>query len=280
MRSSPYLLAGAFALGVVVDRGLGCGNDKTSPPTAGSSTAPAVVALFVNDAPVAQLQAAQLASWPRLDTLVPSEARKLGTWERVSLQAGRPTPTDLQRPSSLYPDMVPAIFPGDGGAPAFGMFDPVELARRGAPAFRQDHLQSVRITIASGGTRGQNDDGGGAAADPTKLVVTVKTPSGTTTLTGDKIVALPREPMPGSPDQHGWRLATLLDAAGVTAYDRLVLADTAGTSLILDKADLVDAIPFVRLNKQGALRFRVFKKTGTGWSSSGDLRGLISIEAK
>jgi hypothetical protein len=280
MRTSPYLLAGAFVLGVAVDRGIGCGSDKTSPPAAGSGSAPAVVALFVNDAPVAQLQAAQLASWPRLDTLVPPEARKLGTWERVSLQAARPTPTDIQRPSSLYPDMVPAIFPGDGGAPAFGMFDPVELARRGAPAFREDHLQAVRITMATGGSRGQNDDGGGAAADPTKLVVTVKTPAGTTTLTGDKIVALPREPMPGSPDQRGWRLAALLEAAGVKAYDHLVLADTAGTSLVLDKADLVDAIPFVRLNKQGALRFRVFKKTGTGWSSSGDLRGLISIEAR
>jgi hypothetical protein len=280
MRTSPYLLVGAFALGVAVDRGLGCGSDKTSPPAGGSGSAPAGVAVFVNDAPVAQLQAAQLASWPRLDTLVPSEARKLGTWERVSLQAARPTPTDIQRPSSLYPDMVPAIFPGDGGAPAFGMFDPVELARRGAPAFRQDHLQAVRITVASGGNRGQNDDGGGAAADPTKLAVTVKTTAGTTTLTGDKIVALPREPMPGSPDQRGWRLAALLEAAGVKAYDHLVLADTAGTSLVLDKTDLVDAIPFVRLNKQGALRFRVFKKTGSGWSSSGDLRGLISIEAK
>jgi len=51
--------------------------------------------------------------------------------------------------------------------------------------------------------------------------------------------------------------------------------------LLLDKKDLDDnTIPFIKLNKQGSLRFRVLKKAGEGWNTSGDLRGLTVIEAK
>ena len=216
-----------------------------------------------------------------LDTLVPGDARKLGTWELVTVQTARPKPSELAHPSSNYPDMVPAIFPGDGGAPAFGMFDAVELAKKGKAALREDHVSAIRIKVAQGGNRGQNDDGGGAAADPTKLVVTVKTKAGTTTLTGEKLLALPREGTPGNPDQKGWRLTALLDAAGVKAYDHLVLTDASGTNLLLDRKDISDtSVPFIKLNKQGSLRLRVWKKAGDGWNGAGDLRGLAAIEAR
>src|SRR5215510_14478077 len=133
--------------------------------------------------------------------------------------------------------MVPAIFPGEGYRPAFGMFDPVELARRGKPAMREDNLKAIRIKFSRSATRGQNDDGGGGGSDPTALVLTVTSPTATAKLTGDKLLALPREPMPGNPDQKGWRLAALLDAAGVKTYERLLLTGEAGTNLTLDKAD-------------------------------------------
>jgi hypothetical protein len=95
------------------------------------------------------------------------------------------------------------------------------------------------------------------------------------------LLALPREAMPGNPDQKGWRLSALLAAAGVTSFQRLVLRDTSGANLTLDKSDVSEtSIPFIKLNKQGALRFRVFKKAGDGWDPSGDLRGLVSIDAK
>ncbi|HEX2686519.1 MAG TPA: hypothetical protein VHN14_07870 [Kofleriaceae bacterium] len=288
MRLSLCSFALVLGFGISLGQSLGgCGGDKTSPPAASGSgsaaTAPAAatVEIFVNDASVATVQAAQLASWPRLDSLVPADVRKLGTWEVVSLQGAKPTPTDVARPSSSYPDMVPAIFPAEGGGVSFGMFDPVELAKKGKPALREDHVKAIRIKVAQGGNRGQNDDGGGAAADPTKLVVSVKTPAGTTMLTGDKLLALPREPMPGNPDQKGWRLAALLEAAGVKTYEHLVLSDASGTSLTLDRKDLDDnTVPFIKLNKSGSLRFRVLKKAGDGWNPSGDLRGLMAIEAK
>ena len=104
---------------------------------------------------------------------------------------------------------------------------------------------------------------------------------GTTQLTGEQIMALPREPMPGQADQKGWPLTALLTAAGVKSYQRLVLRDAAGANLTLEKADVSDSsVPFIKLNKQGALRFRVLKKAGDGWTPSGDLRGLVAIEAK
>jgi hypothetical protein len=279
MRTS-LVLALALALAA-------CSRDKPAPgaeasgSAAPAAAAPAGVEIFVNDTSVATIAAAQIAGWPRLDTLVPADARKLGTWELVSVQGPRPKPSELSHPSTGYPDMVPALFPGDGGAPAFGMFDAVELARKGKAALREDHITAIRIKVAQGGGRGQNDDGGGGGGDPTKLVIAVKTPSGTTNLTGEKLLSLPREATPGQPDQKGWRLQALLAAAGITSYSRLILTDTSGANLILDRKDLSDtSVPFIKLNKQGLLRLRVLKKTGEGWNPAGDLRGLVAIEAK
>src|SRR6185436_19931210 len=146
-------------------------------------TKAAGIEVFVNDAMVATVTPEQVASWPRLDALVPGDARRLGTWEMVTLQGAGARPTELPRPSTGYPDLVPAIFPGaEPGAVSFGMFDPVELAKKGKPGLREDNIRAVRIKIAQGTGRGQNDDGGGAGGDPTKLVVTVTAPSGTTRL--------------------------------------------------------------------------------------------------
>jgi hypothetical protein len=286
-----------FALATLL--ATGCRGDKPAPAAsqgsgsgspgagagAGSSAAatavPGGVELFINDLTIGSVQPSLIANWPRLDSLVPGDARKLGTWELVSLQSGKPKPTELAHLSSSFPDMVPAVFPGDGGAPAFGMFDAVELARKGKPAMREDHVTAIRIKLAQGSNRGQNDDGNGAAADPTKLVIAIKTAAGMSSLTGPQVLALPREGTPGSPDQKGWRLTALLDAAGVKTFEHLVLSDAGGTNLTLDKADVSDAsVPFLKLNKQGVLRLKVYKKTGDGWDAAGDLRGLTAIEVK
>ena len=284
----------SLALATVVALG-GCGDRPAPPPAAtGSGSAAAATAataapaggveIFVNDISVGVVPAAQIASWPRLDTLVPGDARRLGTWEVVSLQGAGAKPTDVPTPSTSYPDMVPAVFPspGPGGGVAFGMFDPVELAKKGHAALRADNVRAIRIKVKQGGGRGQNDDGGGGGGgDPTTLVLTVKTPAGTTALSGKQLLALPREAMPGSADQLGWRLTALLAAAGVTSYQRLVLTDAAGTNLTLDKKDVSDrSVPFIKLNRQGLLRFRVVKKAGDGWVPGGDLRGLTTIDVR
>jgi hypothetical protein len=253
--------------------------------TAGSATAPAgapsTVEIFINDRSVAKVRPEQIAGWPRLDSLVPEESRRLGTWQKVKLTGAKTE--ELARPSQSYPDMVPALFPGEGGKPAFGMFDPVEHAKKGKPGLRADDLREVRIELATEGRSGEHQGAGGEGADPMKIVVEIEAPAGKSKLTGEQILALPREPMPGQPDTHGWRLAQLLDAAGIKKFERLVLGDAAaGNSLVIERKDL-DAktgksVPFIKLNKAGALRVRVMKQVGTGWQTAGELRSLGSIK--
>lgn len=259
------------------------GGTAGSAGSAGSATAEASaekhVEIFVDDKPVGKLAMAQVNLWPRLDTLVPVSARRLGTWQTITLKGAKTT--DVQQPSSTYPELVPALFPGEDGAPAFGMFDPVELAKKGKPSLREDAVTEVRVTLAQDSGRGQNDHGDGGGGDPTKLEVHIKTASGEHVIKGPQLLELPREPQPGEMnDTKGWTLAQLLAHAGVTKYERLRLTGESGTNLTLEKQDLdpKTSVPFIKLNRQGSLRFRVFKKEGNAWQAAQDLRGLAGIE--
>jgi len=262
-----------------------CGNKSEDNPGPGPGTAatPAIpapaVEIFVDDTSVAQITLEQIARWPRLDTLVPEDSRRLGTWQVVYLKGSEPKPAELNRPSATYPEMVPAVFPGEGGVPAFGMFDPVELAKHGKPGLRQDSIKQIRIKLSKTERGGDHQGGTGAGEDPLKLVLAIKTPDGDKSLTGAKIMAIPRESMPGNEDTKGWPLTKLLTVAGVTKYQKLVLVDGGGTSLTIEKKDFDDKtiIPFIKLNRQGSLRFRMLKKQGEGWQPTGDLRALSTI---
>ncbi len=252
----------------------------------GTGSAPAVavvpagtVEIFVDDASVAKVTAEQIAKWPRLDSLLPENARRLGTWQTIYLRGASEKPAELNRPSSTYPELVGALFPGDDGKPSFGMFDPVELAKHGKPGLRQDGMREVRV-VRSKGERGGEHQGGGAGEDPLKLVLKIQTAGGEKSLTGEKILAIPREAMPGNADTKGWPLTKLLAAAEITKFTKLVLIDAAGTSLSIDRKDFDDktVIPFIKLNRQGSLRFRMLKKQGDGWQYAGDLRALSTIK--
>jgi hypothetical protein len=261
----------------------GSGGSAGATTGTGSAPAPAPVPagsveIFVNDASVAKVATAEIEKWPRLDTLVPEESRRLGTWAKVKLTGAKTE--EVPRPSQTYPDMIPALFPGDGGKPAFGMFDPVEHAKQGKPKLRADDIREIRIEVASEGRMGEHQGGGGESTDPTKLVVAIETPAGTSKLTGEQILALPREPMPGTQEPRGWRLAQLLEAAGIKKFERLVLSDAAGgSSVTLERKDLnARTVPYIKLNKQGVLRVRVLRQVGTGWQTVGELRSLGMIK--
>ena len=245
-------------------------------PTPATAAIPAgAVQVYVNDAPTVLIDAVKISTWPRLDGLVPITARKIGTWQAVRTVGDKTE--DLDKPSENYRDMVPAVYPGEGGAPAFGMFDPVELAKHGTPAVHRDRIRELRLVVAAADGRGGNEDSAAADSDPTKLVIDIATPTGASQLTGDKLLAIAREATPGGNGQ-GWRLSTILEAAGIKSFEKLVLADAQGTSLPIAKADISDtSIPFVKLNKQGQLRLKVYKKQGDGWASAGDLRALSKI---
>ena len=268
-----------------------CGKgDSKQPPATGSATGSAAgsaesapaeksVEIFVDDKPVGKLAMDKVNLWPRLDTLVPVSARRLGTWQTITLEGAKTT--DVQQPSSTYPQFVPAVFPGEGGEPAFGMFDPVELAKHGNPALRADAITEIRVKLAEGSERGQNDHGAGGGGDPTKLELHIKSAAGEHVIKGTQLLELPREPQPGEmSDTKGWTLAKLLAHAGVKKYERLRLTGESGTNLTLEKQDLdpKTSIPFIKLNRQGQLRFRVFKKEGDAWQAAQDLRGLAGVE--
>lgn len=262
----------------------GSGGSAGATAGTGAAQAPAqpagTVEIFINDTSVAKVAPDQIAKWPRLDTLVPEESRRLGTWAKVKLVGAKTE--EVPRPSQSYPDMIPALFPGDGGKPSFGMFDPVEHAKKGKPGLRADDLREVRIQISTEGRTGDHQGGTGEGADPQKIVIEIETPSGKSKLTGAQIIALPREPMPGMEDTHGWPLVKLLDAAGIKKFEQLVLTDaTGGSSIIVERKDLEaktgKTVPFIKLNKQGALRVRVLKQAGTGWQAAGELRALGGI---
>ena len=257
------------------------GGSAGATAASGSAPAPAVpagtVEIFVDDTSVAKVAPAEIEKWPRLDGLVPEASRRLGTWQKVKLTGAKTE--ELGRPSASYPDMIPALFPGEGGKPAFGMFDPVEHAKKGKPGLRADDIREIRIQLASEGRSGEHQGGGGAGADPAKIVVEIETPAGKSQLTGEQILALPREPQPGAAETRGWRLAQLLEAAGIKKFERLVLSDAGGTSVVIEKKDLdAKTVPFIKLNKAGALRLRVMKQVGTGWQTGGELRSLVGIK--
>jgi len=269
----------------------GCGGKKdeeapltgsaTPPPQpAGSQAAPATsgVQLFVDDAPVAKVAPAAVKDWPRLDTLLPEGARRLGKWQAITTKGAKTA--ELVKPFETYRDYVPALFPGEGGTVSFGMFDPVELGKRGKPALREDAITELRVKLDESGMRGGNDHGGGEVIDPAKVELVIKTGTEEKKLTGEQLLGLTRELMPGGGgDAKGWRLEVILTAAGVKTFDKLMLYDAGGTTLPLEHKDLdANTIPFIKLNRQGALRFRLYKKQGDGYQAAGDLRALTKIE--
>ena len=267
-----------------------CGGKKKEQEAAGSGTgtgsAPVAtvdsdsVEIFVDDNSVAKVAAADLDKWPRLDTLVPEQARRLGTWDAIAFTGG--TATKLEKPAQNHPDKVPVLFRGKDGKAAFGMFDAVELAKQGEPGFRADAVREVRITVSKMERGGAHQGSTGEGVDPMKLVVKITTSEGEKQITGPEILKLPREPQPGNEDTKGWRVTQFLEAAGVTKYESITLVDANGTTIPYKKAELdpKTTVPFIKLNKQGSLRFRMFTKQGAGWQPGADLRSLTAIQVK
>jgi hypothetical protein len=266
----------------------GCDKKSTAPNGTGSGSGTAlaggppepikVAEIFVGDEVVAQVDAKKLADYPRLDSLLPEENRRYGSWESITVVGGSGGPQTIEKPADTYRDLIPVLYPAATGA-SFGLFDPVEAAKKGAPKISHTGVREIRIAISDDERGGEHGHGGGAPVDPTKLVLTISTPSGDKQITGAELVALPREKAPTG-DNEGWRLTAVLDAVGIEGAKEIVLTGGDGTDLKLTATELdpAKAIPFLKLNRQGQIRFRVYTKQGTGWSLGGDLRALAAIK--
>lgn len=236
----------------------------------------------MNEKQVADADLAKAATWPRLDSLLPEADRRYGTWEAITGKANGAA-FEIKKPGATYGTLVPALYPAKSGkGVSLGLFDPVDLAHKGAPKVSHEELSELRVVIDTSGGRGQNDHSGGEAVDPNTITLTIEAGGKTIEVKGDKLLAIPRENAPDdtSGEHKGWSLVSILAAQQVAAPKRAILTgDEMNLTLEQEDFDARTSIPFVKLNRQGALRFRTYKKQGDAWTAmGGDLRGLRKIQ--
>jgi hypothetical protein len=271
----------------------GC-KKESKPEEAGKVVSPGDVrvAILLDGGPVTDVDPGQAGAWAPLGHFLPAEHKEPASWAAIEVhgRAGEP-PQTLEDPETRHPGLVPALFPGRHGI-AFGFFAPQELARKGKPVWQVDPVTRLALTgrrAAMGGQGGGDGAGGGGENEgerPTPsadLRIEISGPGGESVFTGDRLVDLPTSTAPiGDTDTPGWTLPQILAAAGVRPTGTLVLYGEEGANLILDAQDLDPATrsAFIKLNRSGQLRFRLFKKTGSTWDIAGELRGIARIEVK
>ncbi len=244
-------------------------------PTAGSA------GLFVDESKISDLDRAKVEAWPRLDSFLPQAARRYGTWMGISGKAGG-ADFEIKKPGATYGTLVPALYPSTSGkGVSLGLFDPVDLANKGAPKVAHEELVELRVHLDKEGGRGQNDHAGGDAVDPSKLKLVIEAGGKTIELSGPELLAIPRENAPDddSGEHKGWSLAAILAAKKIAMPKRAILTgDEVNLNLEPQDLDPAAAVPFIKLNRQGSLRFRVYKKQGNAWTVGADLRGLQGVK--
>jgi len=248
-------------------------NPQPQPP----AQAPGTVVVYLNDKLVATIDATRLATWPRLDSVVPVEANQLGTWTAIAVKGK--APADIQNPSAKFQSFVPVLYPGPDG-PTMGWFDLVELVHHGAAKTTYAGVTEIRITRDEDSDRGQNEDAGVKDFDPSMIDIAIEGGS-MPVLAGKDILDIPRESPPnGDTATQGWKLTTLIAKAGIKNPPKLLLSDGTGTQVTLTAKELDPAVsvPFLKLNKKGQLRFRVYTKQADGWQLGGNLRSVTSIK--
>lgn len=261
-----------------------CKEKKADPPpptTAPSAPKAPGLAIYVNQDKVVELDPAKVEAWPRLDSLLPQDARRYGTWTAIS-GIGSGGPFEIKKPGATYGALVPAVYlDATTKAPSLGLFDPVDLANKGTPKVMHVALTELRVSLELNADRGQNDHQGGEVADLSKLQIEIQAAGKSTTLSSAQLLALPRQAAPDDTtgEHKGWTLEALLGAAEVKGAKRVLLTGEE-LNLTLEEADLDPklAVPFIKLNRQGSLRFRTYRREGSGWVMGGDLRGLKKIQ--
>lgn len=222
---------------------------------------------------------------PTAVSAVATGAPPLAQWIAVEVidQAGKVD--TLLAPAKNHPGSEPALT-ADAKGVWFGLLQGGKLVQpvgpiakltiktksdAGKPAGHVDH--------GSGG--GGGDHGATERATPTDaLKLEIETAAGKSTFTGDKMVGLPEAKAPtGDTETPGWNLVDVLGAAGIKDAKAVVLTDEENATLRIegDDWDPAKAILYLKLNKSGQLRFRVFRKTGEVWEMAGELRGVQKI---
>jgi hypothetical protein len=247
------------------------------------------IELILDGKPVATLDAAKLGAWAPLGSFLPSGTQNIDTWGTIEVTVGDKVER-IEDPAAKHAGLVAAVFPARTG-PAFGFFAPQDLAKKGKAQWQREGVSKVAVISRAmmGGQGGGDGAGGGAEnegerpAPSADLKITIVGPAGETVFTGDKLASLPTTTAPiGDTDTPGWTIDQILSAAGVSPKGKVVVYGEENANLILEPRDLDPATskPFIKLNRSGQLRFRLFRKAGDTWDIAGELRGIARIELK
>ena len=247
-----------------------------------------------------------LSAMPKPLAVLAPGAPPIESWIAVEVidQGGKVT--TILAPAKNHPGLTPALS-ADATSLRFGLLhdgkleQPVDNVAKvtiktttdaGKPIAHADHGGGMANPEAG---KGGGDSGGGGnhgtggnsgdksvRATPTAdLEIAVETAAGKSTFTGDKMVGLPELKAPsGDTETPGWNLVDVLAAAGIKEPKAVILTDEANAALRIegDAWNPATHVLYVKLNKSGQIRFRVFKKTGDLWEISGELRGIKSIQ--
>lgn len=277
--------AALLALLVIVG---GCKKDAKPAPTPTTSVP---VALFVDDRQVATSAALRATPTPLVEVVagLPDPA----SWLAVIAIDADGKATTVLAPAKDHAGTPPALATADGQV-RFG------LAKNGALEGAVGRVAKVivktkddrgaiaaEIAAQGGGGHGGGDsagnrhDGEGERPAPTAdLVIAIKSASGESTFTGDKLIPLPTITAPtGDTQTPGWSLLDIMAAAGLADAKAVSLLDSEGAGLRLEGADFDRAatVLYVKMNRGGQLRFRRYSKRGEAWEMTGELRGLSKI---
>jgi hypothetical protein len=290
----------------VAGAGAGCkkhgGGNGTGGGTGGgggsgqAEVGPGAVKLIIDGKPAGAIDAAAAARWVPLAQLVPAAARDTARWAALEVHTAGGRATTMPEPASTQPGLIAALFPGKSGID-FGMFTPEALTQHGTPKLVETGVVDVRVTMAaagatadgSGGSGGGDGEGGGANRDAHRdrpgldgVKLTIKQAGGDRVVTGDELGKVAKVAPPvGDTETTGWDVASLLHDLDIPLTAKVIVTDKSGASVTMTRAELdpKKSVAFMKLNRSGDLRFRLFQKNkGGGWNIAGELRGVTTIE--
>ena len=132
----------------------------------------------------------------------------------------------------------------------------------------------------SSGAGGHQGDNKARPVPTSALTIAIKSAAGESVLTGDQLVGLPAITAPvGDMETPGWNLLDVLKVAGLDKARAVNLSDDEGSNLRLEGADFDPAatVLYIKLNRQGQIRFRRYGKKRGAWEMTGELRGISKI---
>lgn len=282
-RCTLFALTGVLA----ISGALGCKDKDKSPAASGSAVAaspaekdsPAAALepaeIVVDGETVAKLTVADAVNWKRVDDLLPQAVRDTAEWKSIKVTNKRNRVLQLDDPKSTQAGRTAMLYPGQQQMLAFGMFDEAELKSKGAP--RTVYVDVIKLEIETREGRRQAP----APEQPTIRATLNMTINGAklAVTTGD-LQKLPKITAPvGDTETPGWNLKDIIGLQGDVKFEKVLVLSEGAPPVEVSAADVANAdiLGFFKLNRQGVLRFRMYKRAGGSWDTLHELRGVTQI---